>query len=95
MTETGSTASRELPLLMGGGEGQPESLLLLGAPDGNGGVHVRVWTSDDWSVPPRARDEHRDELLKWIESQAAVGRTLNQSLYAVRGWLRGEGTATP
>jgi len=86
--------ARELPLLMGPGHGEPERLLLLGAPDERGMVQVRIWTSDDWSLPPRTREESRDELLEWIESMARAGHSLNQSLTTVRHWLRGMGAST-
>jgi hypothetical protein len=33
-------------------------------------------------------------LLAWLEKQASSGRPMNQSLYAVRLWLRGEGAPT-
>jgi hypothetical protein len=91
VTTADSSAPRELPLLIGPGAGAVESLLLLGSPDGGGVVHVRSWTADDWSAPPRTRAERAEALLGWLESQAAAGRTMNQSLYAVRLWLRGEG----
>jgi len=89
-----SDAPRELPLLMGGGHGEPERLLLLGAPDERGVVSVRSWTSEDWGATPRTRIEQRDELLAWIEAQSRRGHSLNQSLTTVRQWLQGAGTAT-
>jgi hypothetical protein len=89
-----SDAPRELPLLMGGGHGEPERLLLIGTPDARGRVQVRTWTSSDWSLPARTREESRDELLEWIEAQARAGHSLNQSLTTVRQWLHGVGTAT-
>lgn len=89
-----SDSPRELPLLLGGGHGEPERLLLIGPPDGRGLVQVRLWTSSDWSQPPRSREESRDELLEWIEAQARAGHSLNQSLTTVRRWLHGVGTAT-
>ncbi len=88
-----SSAPRELPLLIGPGRGTPESLMLLGAPDAGGVVHVRTWNADDWGAPPRASAERADTLLKWLELQEQAGRTMNQSLYTVRLWLRGEGGA--
>jgi len=86
----------ELPLLMGAAHGDPERLLLIGAPDARDMVQVRIWTSDDWSLPPRARVEPREGLLEWIETMARAGHTLNQSLTTVRHWLRdsGGGAAT-
>jgi hypothetical protein len=93
MSRADSSAARELPLLLGRGPGASETLILLGAPDAAGVVHVRSWTADDWSAPPRNRAERAEALLKWIESEAAAGRSMNQSLFAVRTWLRGEGGA--
>jgi hypothetical protein len=88
-----SRGARELPLLLGAGAGAPESLLLIGAPDAAGVVHVRMWSAVDWSAPPKARAERAAAFLQWLESQSAAGRSMNQSLYALRLWLRGESTA--
>ncbi len=84
-------AARELPLLLGRHQDQSETLLLIGAPDSTGIVHVRGWSADDWSAPPGSRAERATSLLEWLEKQASLGRTMNQSLYAIRLWLRGEG----
>ena len=86
----GATAG-ELPVLLGAGVDAPETLLLIGTPDNGGVVHVRVWSASDWSAPPRGRAERATALLQWIEEQSAAGRSMNQSLYAVRLWLRREG----
>jgi hypothetical protein len=94
MSAAASSAARELPVLIGAGRGTPESLMLLGAPDAAGVVHVRTWSADDWGAPPRTSAERADTLLRWLEAQEQSGRTMNQSLYAVRLWLRGEGGAT-
>lgn len=91
MTPSQSTAPRELPLLLGAGTGAAEALMLIGAPDADGVVHVRSWTADDWGAPPRTRAERAGPLLKWLEAQSSAGRSMNQSIYAVRLWLRGEG----
>jgi hypothetical protein len=88
----GGTVPAELPLLMGPGQGEPERLMLLGAPV-NGRVVIREWSGDDWSASATSRTEDADALMRWIEAQAAAGRTLNQSLYGVRLWLRDLGTA--
>lgn len=88
---TESAAARELPLLIGSGHAMPETLMLIGAPDAAGVVHVRRWTADAWSAPPRASAERADTLLRWLEVQSSAGRTMNQSLTTVRLWLRGEG----
>lgn len=88
--DTGAAAG-EMPLLLGAVAGAPETLLLIGTPGDDGVVHVRVWSASDWSAPPRGRAERASSLLQWIEEQSAAGRSMNQSLYAVRLWLRREG----
>jgi hypothetical protein len=88
-----SSAPGELPLLLGPGGSAPETLFLIGVPGDDDVVHVRVWSAADWSAPPKVRAERASALLKWLEAQGAAGRTMNQSLYALRLWLRREGTA--
>ena len=87
MTGETDAAPRELPLMIGAARGEPEVLMLIGVPAGDS-VVVRRWTSDDWSASPQAMAEDAEGLLQWVEAQSAQGRSLNQSLYAVRLWLR-------
>jgi hypothetical protein len=93
MTDGGAVAGsqREMPLLLGANANAPEMLLLIGAPGADGVVHVRVWSAHDWSAPPRTRAERAGAFLQWLEDQSAAGRSMNQSIYALRLWLRGEG----
>ena len=95
MSGSAAHAARELPLLLGAGAGAPESLLLIGAPDDAGMVVVRRWTADDWSAVPVPQTERASAVLQWLDAQIAAGRPMNQSAYALRLWLRGQGTATP
>ena len=90
MTEA---TSREMPLLLGRLDDSAESLLLVGVPDSGGVVHVRGWSADDWSAAPRVSAERASTLLEWLEHEAEKGRSMNQSLYALRLWLRREGIA--
>jgi hypothetical protein len=90
--DAAAAAGGELPVLLGAGADAPETLLLIGTPGDDGVVHVRVWSASDWSAPPRGRAERATALLQWLEDQSAAGRSMNQSLYAVRLWLRREGT---
>ena len=83
---------KELPILLGARGTEPETLLLVGAPDTGGRVTVRRWTAADWSAPAPAHEEPAGGLLRWLEAQAAVGRAMNQSAYAIRLWLTGTGT---
>ena len=92
MSGDASRGATELPLILGAGDGEPEVLLLIGAPQ-HGRVSVRRWSSVAWASAPEARVEDAAHFLRWVEEQAAKGRTLNQALYALRLWLRGEGTA--
>ena len=89
----GSSAPGELPLLLGASANAPETLFLIGVPGDDDVVHVRVWSAHDWSAPPKSRAERASALLKWLEAQSAAGRSMNQSLYALRLWLRREGNA--
>lgn len=90
---SGVPTSRELPVLLGAHTDNPETLLLIGTPDSTGVVHVRAWSADDWGAAPGVSAERASVILTWIEQQAAAGRSMNQSLYALRLWLRGEGSA--
>lgn len=92
MPDGASSSTRELPLLLGAIGASHETLMLVGAPDAAGVVHVRSWSAEDWSSPPRASAERASVLLQWLETQVKSGRTMNQSLYGVRLWLRGEGS---
>ncbi len=80
-------------MLISGGTSAPETLLLIGAPGADGVVHVRSWSGTDWSAPPRVRAERASDLLARLEAEAAAGRRMNQSLHALRLWLRSEGGA--
>jgi hypothetical protein len=90
--EAENASGGELPVLLGASAGAPETLMLIGTPGTDGVVHVRAWSASDWSAPPRSRAERATALLQWLEEQSAAGRSMNQSLYAVRLWLRREGT---
>jgi hypothetical protein len=76
-----------LQLLVGGGQGEPEMLLLIERPTARGVVRIRSWTSDDWSAPPTASERAAAELLADVERWARQRRGLNHSLAAVRQWL--------
>ena len=93
MSDGAGPHARELPVLLGGNAGAPETLLLIGVPGDDGVVHVRAWSASDWSAPARTRAERASALLQWLEEQSAAGRSMNQSLYALRLWLRREGNA--
>ena len=78
-----------LPVMVGGGGGEPERLLHVGRPV-DGMVRVREWTSDTWSAPV----EHElpaDALLNELERAAQQRRRLSEEIYRIRLWLTGQG----
>ena len=79
--------SETLDLLVGGGKGAPEKLLLIERPSPDGRVRLRSWTSDDWSAVPTASECSAAGLLGEIERAVREGRALNQELEVVRRWL--------
>ena len=79
--------SETLELLVGGGSGEPEKLLLIERPTTDGRVRVRSWTSDDWSATPTPSECSAAGLLAEIERAVRAGRALNRELAVVRQWL--------
>ncbi len=84
MSETPS----ELPVLVGPGDGETETLMLISAPDAHGTVHIRRWSASDWSLAPSSHEMAAPKLYEWLEHAQRVGRTVNQSLTQLRLWLR-------
>jgi len=79
--------SDTLDVLVGGGGGAPEKLLLIERPTADGRVHLRSWTSDDWSAAPTDAECSASGLLSEIERAVREGRSLNRELPVVRRWL--------
>ena len=79
-------AGIELPILLGGSVSEPERLLLLSRPS-RGTVRLREWTSADWAASPTERDAGVEAFFVELEQAVREGRSLNQSLHAVRLWL--------
>lgn len=86
--DLGGTSSGEtLQLLVGGGNGEPERLLLLEKPDARGVVRLRSWSSDDWSAAPVQDEREAAALLRETEGWVRQRRGLNHELTVVRRWL--------
>ena len=94
MSATSDQLPLELPVLVGAGRGEPEMLLLIARPAA-GRVRVRRWSAADWSAAPAGATEDAEALTRWLEAQAASGRRVNHSLYAVRLWLSGRADRLP
>ncbi|HKN66542.1 MAG TPA: hypothetical protein VJW73_09710 [Gemmatimonadaceae bacterium] len=82
-----ASSSDTLQLLVGGGQGEPEMLLLIERPQAGGVVRVRSWSSDDWTAAPTTSERQTADLLADVERWARQRRGLNHSLSAVRQWL--------
>ena len=85
----GSSPGETLQLMVGGGQDQPEQLLLLERPTADGKVRVRSWSSEDWSAPPKAEHRTVADLLRDVERWVRERRGLNHPLTVVRQWLNG------
>jgi hypothetical protein len=83
--------SETLDVLVGGGGGRPEKLMLIERPTADGRVSLRAWTSDDWSAAPRSSECSASGLLSEIEDAVRQGRSVNHELTVVRRWLRSRG----
>ena len=83
--------SDTLDLLVGGGHGAPEKLLLIERPTEDGRVQLRSWTSDDWSAAPISSECRATDLLDEIEDAVRHGRRLNREMAVVRQWLAPSG----
>lgn len=91
----GDSSTGILELLVGGGGGQPEQLLLIERPSSDGRVRFREWTSVDWGAPPSIRERSAADLLTDIERAVREGRGLNRELTVVRRWLAAGDRSAP
>ena len=83
-----SEAPTELPVLIGPGDGEPETLMLIGQPDASSMVSMRRWSAADWSAAPTQHEMRAAALYEWLVKAHARNRTMNQSLTLLRSWLR-------
>jgi hypothetical protein len=83
--------SNTLDVLVGGGGGAPEKLLLIERPSADGRVRLRSWTSDDWSAAPIPAECSASGLLGEIERAVREGRAINHEMTVIRRWLEKRG----
>ncbi len=81
------SALAELPVLVGPGQDEPETLMLVSEPNAAGIVTVRRWTAADWSSVPSVETTLASSLHDWLEDARRNGRTMNQPLAQIRTWL--------
>ena len=78
----------ELTVLISAGAGEPDRLLVLGAP-ANGRVRVREWSSPNWSGTPDERELATGDALAIFQHAFDARRRLSVALAEVRAWLEG------
>lgn len=88
---TGDDRSREpgpdeLAILVAAGGGEPERLLLLAKP-ANGRVHIREWSSHNWSGPADERDEAVADAFAVFQRAHDARRRMSTGLVQIRAWL--------
>lgn len=85
----GVAGGDELPVFIMGPGAEPERLMLVGRPTGDGRVRVREWSGADWSAPPAEREVDCALMADVVEGAVRAGRRVNQSPLTVRRWLEG------
>ena len=79
-----------LTLRIGGSDGEPERLLLIGRPR-DATVRVREWTSNSWNTEGEDFDADAGALLDDIARAYDARRPVSEEMYRVRLWLTGQG----
>lgn len=78
----------ELGVLVAAGDGEPERLVMLGPPS-HGVVHLREWSSRNWSGPPNERDAAVADVLAQFQRAYDARRRMSAGLIQIRAWLDG------
>ena len=78
----------ELGVLVAAGDGEPERLLMLGTP-ARGRVHVREWSTHNWSGRPDERDDAVVDVLAVFQRAHDARRRMSAGLSQIRAWLDG------
>ncbi len=89
---TGSSAAAaapvELGVLISAGAGEPDRLLLLARPSA-GRVHLREWSTHNWSSAPDERDLAVTDALAIFRRAYDARRRMSVSLKGIEAWLAG------
>ncbi|HEY9517072.1 MAG TPA: hypothetical protein VIQ74_15440 [Gemmatimonadaceae bacterium] len=81
-------AQPELGVLISAGAGEPDRLILLHRPAA-GRVHLREWSTHNWSGAPDERDITVAEALAIFQGAYDARRRMSVSLKGVQAWLAG------
>ncbi len=82
------TAPAELGVLISAGPGEPDRLLLLARPS-EGRVHVREWSTHNWSSAPDEREIAVADALAIFQGAYDARRRMSVSLKGIEAWLAG------
>jgi hypothetical protein len=83
-----AAAPAELGVLISAGAGEPDRLLLLARPSA-GRVHVREWSTHNWSSAPDERDLAVADALAVFQRAYDARRRMSVSLRGIEAWLAG------
>lgn len=75
-----------LTIQVGGGDGEPERLLIVGRP-ADGRVSVREWVGAGFGGAPLEREMEARELLAQLERAVSQRRQVSEELYRIRDWF--------
>lgn len=78
----------ELGVLISAGASEPDRLVMLGRPS-NGRVHVREWSTHNWSGAPDERDLPVEHAYALFQRAFDARRRLTAALPEIRAWLEG------
>jgi hypothetical protein len=84
----GLSSPAELEVLISAGGGEPDRLLILGRPSG-GRVHVREWSTHNWSSAPDEGELSVADALAVFQGAYDARRRMSVSLKGIQAWLAG------
>lgn len=82
------SAPAELGVLISAGAGEPERLVML-APPAGGRVHLREWSTHNWTGAPDERDLPVDQAFAIFRQAHDARREMTMGLTEIRAWLDG------
>jgi hypothetical protein len=78
----------ELGVLLSAGAGEPDRLLLLSRPR-DGRVHLREWSTHNWSSAPYESEISVADALTIFQGAYDARRRMSVSLKGIQAWLEG------
>jgi hypothetical protein len=78
----------ELGVLISAGAGKPDCLLLISRPR-DGRVHLREWSTHNWSSAPDESEISVADALAIFQGAYDARRRMSVSLKGIQAWLEG------